>query len=305
MDGEVVFAQNTQGTLGRQNEFVAVIRMKDKSDAIKNLNIIEERIRKKTPIKFKTIEYEGYSIHYLEMKGFFRLLFGKMFDNLNKPYYTIIDDYAVFSNSTATLLSMIEDYRLGQTLDKEKDFNRIMDEFNNKASIFAYTSTLKFFPLWKDLVSPATWKSMQANQDFIICFPQTAFQLTADDNMFDTRLVAEFQKPAIIEGSSIDIEVEDDGFALREDTLSSLELFYVEKMTGNVYTEFYESGAIKSQTEMKNGIRNGKHKSFFEDGKLKMYGKFKNNKKSGTWHVYDENGDLVAKEKWKDGVQTK
>jgi len=307
MQGEVVFAQNTPGTLGYQNEFVAVIKMKDKDDAITNLNFIEERIRKKTPVKFKTIEYEGYGIHYLEIKGFFRLLFGKMFEKLDKPYYTIIEDYAVFSNSTATLLSMIEDYRTGQTLDKEKEFDKFMDEFNKKSSLFVYINSNKSFPLWKNFVSASTWSDLQANQNFILCFPQIGFQLTADKTVFDTRMIAEFQEPKfeIEEDKSTDVDEEENEFSLQEDSLSNLQLFYIEKMSGNVYTEFYDDGAVKSKTEMKKGIRHGKYKEFHPDGKLKTYGKFKNNKKHGTWYFYNEDESLLRKEKWKDGVFVK
>lgn len=304
MEGEIVFAQNTPGSLGRQNEFVAVIKMNDKKQAIKNLDFIEERIRKRTPIKFKTIDYEEYSIHYLEMRGFFRLLFGKMFQKLNKPYYTIIDDYVVFSNSTATLLSMIEDYRNKQTLDRDGEFKDFFSRFNNKASVFAYTNTRKFFPLWKEFVSPATWRDLQDNSNFVLCFPQTGFQLTGEGNVFDTRLITTFEQPAAEDEDTVlsseeAIEAELD-FSSREDTLGNLERFYVEKMSKNVYTEFYDDGAVKSKTEMKNGIRHGKHKAYHPNGKLKANGKFKNNQRVGTWRYYDENEKLIKKEKPED-----
>ena len=305
MEGEVVFAQNTPGTLGRQNEFVAVIKMNNKKDAVKNLDFVEDRIRKKTPVKFKTITYEGYDIKYLEMKGFFRLLFGKMFDKLDKPYYVIIDDYAVFSNSTATLLSMVEDYRLGQTLHKDKDFKKFMKNFNDKSSVFMYVNTDKSFPLWKNLVDNSTWKSMQENQNFILCFPQTGFQLTADKTVFDTRAVAEFSEPNTEEQTDeIDDEMAENDDS-EEDELTALQLFYIEKMSGNVYTEFYDDGAVKSKVEMKNAVRHGKFKEFYPDGKLKTHGKFKNNKKHGTWHHYNDNENLLKKEKWKDGKLVK
>ena len=306
MDGEVVFAQQTPGSLDRQNEFVVVIKMKNKNDAIKNLDFIEESIRKRTPVKFKTIEYEGYGIHFLEMKGFFRLLFGKMFDKLNKPYYTIIDDYAVFSNSTATLLSMIEDYRLGQTMETDKEFKSFMKEFNNKSTIFTYINMKKFFPLTRDLVSPANWKGLQENQNFLLCFPQTGFQLTGENDMFDTRWFGEFEVPKEeAEDEDIDIEFENPDFIEREDTIQNLDRFYLEKFAGNVFTEFYEDGNIKSKSEMSKGIKNGKYQAFYPDGKLQINGKFKNNKRNGTWNYFDENGKSIRKEKWKNGVLSK
>jgi hypothetical protein len=306
MSGEVAFAQYTSGPLDKQNEFVAVVKIGNKKDAVKNLNIIEESIRKNTPVKFKTIEYEGYEIHFLEMKGFFRLLFGKMFDKLNKPYYTIIDDYAVFSNSTATLLSMIEDYRLEQTLEKDSDFEQFMREFNNRSTVFVYANTRKFSPLARNFVSASTWKDLQANQDFVLCFPQTGFQLTGEKEMFDTRWFAEFdvpqaEKESDDEDEEIEMETEPVDFVDREDVLPDLERFYLEKFQGNVYTEFYDDGGIKSKSEMSKGVKDGKYQAFFPDGKLQVDGKFKSNQKTGVWKYFDKDGKTVRKEKWKNG----
>ena len=304
MDGEVAFAQHTQGLLDRQNEFVAVIKMKNKQDAVNNLNIIEESIRKNTPVRFKTIEYEGYEIHFLEMKGFFRLLFGKMFGKLDKPYYTIIDDYAVFSNSTATLLSMIEDHRLGQTLENDSDFKRFMKEFNKKSTVFSYINTNKFFPLSRDLLSPSNWNGLQDNQNFVVCFPQIGFQLTGENGLFDTRLFGEFDISSE-ESEDDDMETDFLDFVERGDTLPNLERFYLEKFGENVYTEFYEDGNIRSKSEISKGIKNGKYQAFYPNGKLQVNGKFKNNRKTGTWNYFDENGKTVRKEKWKNGQLSK
>jgi len=302
MSGEVAFAQYTSGILDRQNEFVAVIKMGNKKDAVKNLNIIEESIRKNTPVKFKTIEYEGYEIHFLEMKGFFKLLFGKLFDKLDKPYYTIIEDYAVFSNSTATLLSMVEDYRLGQTLENDSDFKQFQKEFNNRSTVFVYTSMRKFFPLIRNFVSASNWKNLQEDQHFVLCFPQTGFQLTGEKGMFDTRWFGEFDiLPAEEESDDEEIEAETVNFVDREDALQDLELFYLEKFQGNVYTEFYDDGNIKSKSEMSKGVKDGKYQAFYPNGKLLVDGKFKNNQKTGIWRYFDEKGKTVRKEKWKNG----
>jgi hypothetical protein len=166
--------------------------------------------------------------------------------------------------------------------------------------------------LWKNFVAASTWKDIQANRNFIQCFPQAGFQLAADKTVFDTRIIAEFQEPEPNEERLIDVdidaEIEDENeFSSQEedDALNSLQLFYVEKMTGNVYTEFYDDGAVKSKVEIKNGIRNGKYKEFYPNGKLKTYGKYKNNQKHRIWHYYDENEGLLRKEKWQKGVLVK
>ena len=56
------------------------------------------------------------------MKGFFRLFFGKLFDKFEKPYYTYVDDYVVFSNKAASLLSFVEDYEQKNLLKDNPGF---------------------------------------------------------------------------------------------------------------------------------------------------------------------------------------
>ena len=71
------------------------------------MELIEKKVKRRTPVKIKTVNYKDFEINYVEMKGFFRLFFGKLFDKFEKPYYTYVDDYVVFSNKAASLLSFV------------------------------------------------------------------------------------------------------------------------------------------------------------------------------------------------------
>lgn len=87
---------------------ILAIHSKDIDYAQDQLNYLSEQIRLRTPVKFRNINYNGYTINYLSLKGFFRLFAGGLFDRLEKPYYTIIGDYVLFSNSPAALTTTIK-----------------------------------------------------------------------------------------------------------------------------------------------------------------------------------------------------
>lgn len=110
MSGEFAITQSEPGLLGHDPELILAIRAKSIKDARKNMEFIEKKIKRRTPVKIKTANYKDFEINYVEMKGFFRLFFGKLFDKFEKPYYTYVDDYVVFSNKAASLLSFVEDY---------------------------------------------------------------------------------------------------------------------------------------------------------------------------------------------------
>ncbi|QEC51642.1 uncharacterized protein DUF3352 [Anseongella ginsenosidimutans] len=296
MDGEIVFAQNEPGRLGRQQEFVVAIKAKDIDDAREHLDLVKEQVRKNTPLKFETINYQGYAINYLELSGFFRLFFGKMFERLEKPYYTIVDDYVLFSNSTETLLNLVEDHRQELTLSADKDFREFEKNFGNRSTVFAYFNSLKAFPLLKTFASGETWSSLQTHRKYVEAIRHVGLQLTAEDApLFETRLRLDFENEPLSE--------EEIPYQAGSDTLDNLERFYVEKLQKNVYREFYENGSLRSEVETSKGLKDGRYKEYYPGGELKIFGRYKNNLRTGRWRYYDDEGKFIRKERYSEGVR--
>lgn len=58
MEGEIAFAQNEPGKLGRQQEFIVAIKANDIDDARKHLDFVKDQVRRNTPLKFDAINYQ-------------------------------------------------------------------------------------------------------------------------------------------------------------------------------------------------------------------------------------------------------
>ena len=95
-----------------------------------------------------------------------------------------------------------------------------------------------------------------------------------------------------------DDEEMDEDAETEKEQMSELKRFYVEKFEGNVLREFYPEGALKSESEVKEGKRHGRHREYYEDGTLKLRGKYANNKPKGTWKYYTDEGKFDHKEKF-------
>ena len=88
------------------------------------------------------------------------------------------------------------------------------------------------------------------------------------------------------------------------------------------YQERYENGQIKSEGNLKDGIKDGKWVEYYESGKLRSVGKYKairpfiiengyidwnikegsfESVKTGKWVYYYENGQIKSEGKYKDG----
>jgi hypothetical protein len=297
MSGEFAVSELEPGLLDFEPEMILAIRAKDVDFAKEKMKFIEKKVKRRTPITIKTVTYKNYAINYLELKGFFALFFGKMFDKFEKPYYTYIDDYVVFSNKPASLLSLIEDYTEGRVLSKEKGFKQILSQTGKKSSYFAYLNTVKFFPLLKPIMNAKSWNNLSAYKSIAFAFPYSGLQIIGDQHEVFTQLVFNY-KPFVEEkDDNEDIDNEDDiNSGLNE--IDELHLFYAEKFQGKVYRAFYPEGALKSECEIKDGKRHGKYREYDENGNLIARGKYKKGNPKGTWKYYSVDGELINKVKF-------
>ena len=302
MSGEFAITQSEPGLLGHDPELILAIRAKSIKDARKNMEFIEKKIKRRTPVKIKSVTYKDFEINYVEMKGFFRLFFGKLFDKFEKPYYTYVDDYVVFSNKAASLLSFVEDYEQKNLLEDTPGFKDAYSYMKSSSTIFLYTDMHKFYSQLKSMMNPATWNEIQSNKDVLYSFPYWTMQVVGDNQLASLQYVMDYRpyKPeevTVVASDEEDEEMNEDAVTEKEQ-LSELKRFYVEKFEGNVLREFYPEGALKSEAEVKEGKRHGRYREYHENGKLKLRGKYSNNQPKGTWKYYTEEGDFERKEKF-------
>nr|WP_239059608.1 DUF3352 domain-containing protein [Bacteroides sp. 224] len=303
MSGEFAMSQSEAGLLGREPELILAVRAKSIKDARKSMAFIEEKVRKRTPIKIKSVEYKGFEVNYLEMKGFFRLFFGGLFDKFEKPYYTYIDDYVVFSNKASSLLSFIEDYEQKNLLKNSEGFKKAYSSFESNSTLFVYSDIHKFYPQLQPILNRATWTDLQSNKDILYSFPHWTMQIIGDGHSASLQYVMDYKEYEPQQNVEPEIGDEEDK-SMNEDAetekelMTELKRFYVEKFAGNVLREFYPEGALKSESEVKSGKRHGRYREYYEDGTLKVRGKYAANKPKGTWKYYTEEGKFERKEKY-------
>jgi hypothetical protein len=303
MSGEFAITQSEPGLLGHDPELILAVRAKSIKDARKNMEFIEKKIKRRTPVKVKTVNYKDFEINYVEMKGFFRLFFGKLFDKFEKPYYTYVDDYVVFSNKASSLLSFVEDYEQKNLLKNNQGFKDALSYMKSSSTIFLYTDMHKFYSQLKPMMNASTWNEIQSNKDVLFSFPYWTMQVIGDSRSASLQYVMDYA-PYEPEETVTSVATDEDDEVMNEDAetekeqMGELKRFYVEKFEGNVLREFYPEGALKSESEVKEGKRHGRYREYYEDGTLKLRGKYANNKPKGTWKYYTDEGKFDHKEKF-------
>ncbi|NJB36437.1 DUF3352 domain-containing protein [Croceivirga sp. JEA036] len=303
---EIAVLQLTSNLTQDKDETALLIKTKDAALAKEQLDFVLQQIRKKTPIKFKSVVYKNHDIHFLSIKGFFKLLLGNRFNAFDKPYFTQIEDYVVFSDNPNTLKSIITDVLDGSTLENSQDFITFNNRFEQESSVYVYANVPLLYKGIYQEADYATKKLLTTNKDYFICFPQLGIQLTPEEELFKSTLVTAYQpvgmvaqnqyygKPEVNKRhqpiSKVEKEITEAVFNLKP--------MYPKDLNAKSYQIKYASGALKMQVGLTDGKKNGRYKAYYPDGTRKMTGKFKEDKQAGTWRYYNRDGQLVLKKRF-------
>ncbi|WP_349352473.1 MULTISPECIES: DUF3352 domain-containing protein [unclassified Flagellimonas] len=289
-----------------KNDMALVLKANDAEAAKTHLDFVVEQIRKKTPVKFKAVNYKDYEINFLSIKGFFKMLLGGRFDEFDKPYFTLIDDFVIFSDSPNTLKGIIDKVSEGEILATSKEFKSFDEKFDTESTVFVYSNVPLLFDNMYALADAPTKQKMLKNKDFIICFPQVGLQLTPEDDLFESRLVLKYQdvgevKKAMKQKGSVDkttVKKPVSDSTEITDAIFDLKPIYPTDLNAKSFRKQYANGNTWFEVDLKDGLKHGRYEEFYPDGTRKIRGRFREDKQVGTWRYYDKTGEQVHKKRF-------
>lgn len=310
IDDEIALLQLHSNVSKSKKDVALVLKANAITKASHNLNFILEQIRKRTPVKFKAVNYKGHTIKFMAIKGFFKTILGDLFAEIEKPYYTIIDDYVIFSNEPNTLKSIINSYTNNETLAHFEAFKTFDKKLENSSSLSAYINTPSLYNSAYNFVDNVSKKQLKINKDYFICFPMVGIQLTPDEDYFESKIVIEYQDPETVK---INYNFSDTlvkkinktvaTTAIPEDQINTNTVFnipeiYPTDLTAKNYSEKHANGNISFTVDLKDGLKHGRYKAYYKNGDLKISGKYKKDKQVSTWRVYDLKENMVFKKRF-------
>jgi hypothetical protein len=309
---EVVMLELQSAGQGHDNETALIFKAENVEKARVGLAHIEKMVRRKTPVKFKAIDHRGFPINYVSMKGLFRMLLGKFFAKYDKPYYTIINNFVIFSDHPQALESIIDDYLDKATLARSEMYRTFRREFDDESSVFIYINTPVLFKSLLKLADNATRTSMQDNEEYIASFRQVGFQLVPEGTGFRTMIAEKYAAPLAVQMSPLrsddaplpeaDTSTESEGQseAAAKDPME-LPYIYVRDLNKPSFKGLFPDSTVHFEVELKNGFKDGTFTEYYETGVLKMKGHFRNDKRDGAWRLYDDTGELILRRNYENG----
>ena len=303
IDDEVGIVQLHSSDNSATSEIAVAIKFKNNDDVRENLDFIKNQIKKKTPVKFKGIEYKGYEINFLSIKSFFKVMFGNAFSKIDKPYYTILDDYVVFSNNPSTLGVIINNYSSGTTLKNNKSFERYFDRFDQSSTLFMYINPEQLIADSKEYLDKASWETINENKEYVERFPMIGVQIVPKEELLTTEMIVEYMNPQQIHGwqdlIAKQVLITDSLFVntpVIEESVT-IDDILPDDLNDKNMTHNFENGQVKFEVALKEGLKNGTYIEYDSLGNIIVKGKYKNDKKTGVWKYFDAEGEVIRKEK--------
>ena len=306
MDDELAFAKADSKNISEKEGIAVILKAKNTDDAIERLKFVEQQIAENTPVKFKEVDYRGYKINYLDLKGFFKLIAGSLFDAIEKPYYTVIDDFVVFSNSPKTLKLFIDAQETEKTVIEDEYYKDFKDEFSSESNVFLYVDTNKLIDASSKYLTSSSREELELNKTFFSQFTQIGLELTAQESVFQSKAMIHYDKDYDHEALQQEERTKDlplDFITLRKEEISKETVFdippiFPDDFTANFYEQKYTNGKTKMKVYLKDGMPDGRYKEYYFDGQLKISGRFDEGEKDGKWKAYLRNGKLYHKERF-------
>jgi hypothetical protein len=131
--------------------------------------------------------YQNYKLYHLPKVDFAKALFGESWDILQKPYYCIIDNYVVFSNSAQSIEVLIDKYNTNQTLNADPTYLDFIAHSTTHTNAFFYIKPSRCFQLLKAFYSETDAAFVQNLFAQWRVFEQVSISAKADDKTLNIK----------------------------------------------------------------------------------------------------------------------
>ncbi len=181
---------------GKKQAYFGVFQTNNRNDAEKKLDFVTRQLSKKAKIiKVRISNYKGYEIRYIDIKGFFKIFFGGLWNKYEKPHYFLMKDYVIFSNDTSALHRFIDAEDAGESLAEDETYRQLRSKFDRESNFFGYINNRAIYAWLQEKGDPGMKETLTIHQNTIQAFGPIGFQLNQEREMYQTDFRVLFRPP--------------------------------------------------------------------------------------------------------------
>ncbi len=185
---EAAFVSTSKNLKSIKDNAYAVFHSMDISNAKKLLNQLGNKI----PGNAGAITHKGYQIKNINIPSIIPMFWGSIFQNIEKNYYTVIENYIVFANNPSSLKKFINTFLSGKTLDLNENYKDFSDNISESSNIYLFYNIRNSIEVLKTLTNKNLSSIISHNANITKNFQSFALQLSFTNRMFYTNLYLKY-----------------------------------------------------------------------------------------------------------------
>lgn len=189
MTGEMVFASNAEISSNYRNNSWFAFGVNDVNQSKAILSRIARNFGNGSASK-----YSGYTIGKVNNSEFVGSVFASVFGQITENYYTNIGDYVVMANSKQSLITLIDYFETGKTLDLNDNFKEFTDNVSSKSNIFVYVKPSGIINRLSDFFTVVSSRKVELEANLVNSFRGISYQLSAGRPYAFTNVYASYEQ---------------------------------------------------------------------------------------------------------------
>jgi len=139
-------------------------------------------------------KYATYTLRKINNSDFLKNIFGEIFSDISENWFTFIDDYVVFANSSESLVNFVRLYDTGKTLDLNENFKIFSDNISTKSNLLIYFQPGALVPFANLFADNLFSKELKKYEENINDVQAVALQYSFTSDMFYTSFYLKHNK---------------------------------------------------------------------------------------------------------------
>ncbi len=164
-----------------RDDIFAAMYCENIQEKVARLDSLNKKIEKGKEGTTAPLPYRDHQIKRVAFSQVFSLLFGKYFDNLQKPFYTVVNNFILFSDNRENLKRVIDDYLAGQTLKASSHYTKLTDQLLSKNLFYSYINPQRALMIPLNFINNSYQAAYREQFDYFKQFNAFTFQVTQNE----------------------------------------------------------------------------------------------------------------------------
>ncbi|MCH2045076.1 MAG: DUF3352 domain-containing protein [Saprospiraceae bacterium] len=192
--GYMVLDPNSKDSLNFTSDKLLAIRTKDRDQAEqallnygKRFGILQEK------------EYlGGYTIRKLAGNDWALPILGEAFNDIQTPYYVVVEDFVIFANASNTIENWLVSYSKNDIIANNESFQKHVKQLKNKSNAYVLLNTPEAFRLILSYIHPTFWSSVKKRLESVQRISPIGIQFSSLKDHFLMTFLASWSSKQIV-----------------------------------------------------------------------------------------------------------